>query len=384
MTIYKEEPRAKDIPNGSDGAEMLAGLIRDSDHLSILHSELSSADDKVVALIKLERHEEALRAAKNNSYEKAYCYYRVKKYKSCLKTVGGRLGEKWAILKAQALYALGRYRESAQAMQQVLQGDERAVNFSAAVSLGRLSDLPKSPSVFASTEDRAPHRNDIHRPSEARQIKDLLLREEFAYNQWFESLHDPGIYARTLKAKECECKCEEVKTLVKNQLLNLTENFSEIDTGALSKRNAKVVEYNASHGSKSSIDYLDHFLHFQRQIYLRNELLSLEASTPSQGLGGAVGSFLADQASPELIAYVSLMNDHNVFHLVCSLLRRKACSRKVAALIPCKSSFLVALKSYLCIKAGRQGTALKCLDKVDDGAVKEHLLALAQGPSPAH
>lgn len=82
---------------------------------------------KVVALINLGRYEEALKLASGN--ERAYCLYKLKRYEEALAACSSPL------LRAQALFKLGRFKEAAQIYERegANENDELSSNLCAAL-----------------------------------------------------------------------------------------------------------------------------------------------------------------------------------------------------------------------------------------------------------
>jgi tetratricopeptide (TPR) repeat protein len=364
MAIEEAQVSAK------SGEKNVEQMIEEENHLSILELEGIPPEHRVVALIKLGRYEEALKGARNNSFEKAYCYYRLHKHSSALKTVGRKRGEKWSILKSHVLYAMGRYDEALSFLGEALEGNERAVNFAAINSLCRLQ-AGEMPSLY-DPPVRSLSSDPVEGSALLKKMKDAMLREEVMYNCLFEEIGERGKYLEMLKENRDAFSSEEMRILATAQIDNLCGVFGSIDKSLLTKRNAAVVEYNEG---KCGEEGLEHFMHFQRQICFSNLICALR--TP-----GAEGKFVSavERAGSgdtrALSKYIGKMNDYNVYHLTRYMEERGCNAKLLASMVPERSEFLVTLKAYFRYRSGRRLSAKKILRQVKESPLKARIMAL--------
>lgn len=122
----------------------LETLITEKKHEKILAFEGENfAKYKVIAALFLNKFEEALKYAEKNSFEMAYAYYRLKKYKKALSIVRQQKTKEFEILKAQCLYYLGYYAEAYNIIARYGTNNEHAVNLKAIESMESLSKRNK-------------------------------------------------------------------------------------------------------------------------------------------------------------------------------------------------------------------------------------------------
>ncbi len=118
----------------------LKTLISKNEHSKILELEGPEYNKyKTVAAIFLNKFEDALVYADNDSFEKAYVLYRLKRYKRALRIVKKHNTKKSKILMAQCLYNIGYYAASYEILSQYGNSDEYAVNLQAMESMESLT-----------------------------------------------------------------------------------------------------------------------------------------------------------------------------------------------------------------------------------------------------
>lgn len=124
----------------------LKELVEENRHKEILQLESPLFDRyKVTAAILLKRYRDALIYIKGNTYEKAYCFYKLKEYKRALRIIRNIKREnktthiKLNVLAAQCLYYMNKYDEAYGVYRDIRNySNEYAVNMSACEALNSL------------------------------------------------------------------------------------------------------------------------------------------------------------------------------------------------------------------------------------------------------
>lgn len=218
-------------------------LIKAEDYDSILRLEGQEYDDyKCVALIRLERHKEALKYAKPASFELAYINYRLKKFKKCLKLIDRSVNSKelkFQLLRAQTLYNLGRYNDAYSILRQCPLDDEIAVNLEAMRSMAFIAarSANAAPTKCSLIQKDSPA---LFSDLSNYRFKDEELEEEFRYNQAFVHVLNEQKYMSVLKEL-----CERYRHgVIRRQLDNLSGNFDDIDEKKLRSSDREILQFN--------------------------------------------------------------------------------------------------------------------------------------------
>lgn len=95
---------------------------------------------KAVACIHLGKYLEGLKYSGKNTYETAYIFYKLRKYKKGLKICNKNSGERWDVLTSQISFGMGYYNKAFEYLNKVSKDDEIVVNLQAMKSLGILVD----------------------------------------------------------------------------------------------------------------------------------------------------------------------------------------------------------------------------------------------------
>ncbi|KAI5171890.1 hypothetical protein NEFER03_1155 [Nematocida sp. LUAm3] len=223
-------------------------------------SSTGTQEMSVRELIEAGMYEEALQHSKNNSFEKAYCYYKIGKYRSALKTAAKKQGEKWSALRMQTYYCLDRYAEALKESKSLPKKGAVFVNYAAALSL-HIMEHPKN----------------ISQKNECREIAQKLeepLKSEVLYNLTLSSLPNRERVIEELKEINTESADVDTQEIVHAQISTLEGKHERISSERLLKRNRAIHQWNA--GNKEELQenkesFLGTLRKFQREALRRAE-----------------------------------------------------------------------------------------------------------------
>ncbi|KAI5191575.1 hypothetical protein NECID01_1525 [Nematocida sp. AWRm77] len=255
---------------GTETRKELLALEKNRDYEGILEHKSASKEDRVVALIKLNRFEEAVKSAKNNTFEKAYCYYKLNKFKSCLKTAGKKEGKQWSSLRMQAYYGLNKYEASLEEAKELKKKGVTLVNYAAALGLVQAQYRAEhfEGETEGTKEKMQKVQEEIERVHRQSAEEEGYIKEEVEYNLAFSLLPNREEFAGAL----CKTSPEEKDTreVVSAQVSTLKEAFSEISPEVLTKRNRAIHMYNAE--KEESPELQESLKGFQREMYYRGKI----------------------------------------------------------------------------------------------------------------
>lgn len=223
-------------------------LIDAEKHEEILGLDSPTYDKyKIVACIFLGRYRDALIYCTENTFEKAYCFYKLKNFKRSLKVLNKLSGQNVECLRAQCLYFIGRYSESHEIMSKFPNRDEIAVNMSAIESLNVLS---QSNGIFSYKPDRK-----ITTKSEPFFNKaECLMESEF--NQCFEFIEEEWVYSA--KLEEMDEKYKEIENSYFKKQQAIMENE---DMESFTKNQREIYNFNTQVGGM-----IENPVHFQNNF----------------------------------------------------------------------------------------------------------------------
>lgn len=227
-------------------------------------------EEPLSSLIERKEYEQALKKAKNNTFEKAYCYYKLKKYKACLKTAGKKEGQMWSTLRMQAYYALDEHVKALHEAVGLPLIGELLVNYTASLAL-------------ALSNKKTEEAEGILKQCEALIQKEpvTMLKQEAKYNLGLRFYQNPQEQIRYLE----EVKAEEGgSSLIEAEIKNLSQEYDKIRTEGLSKRNRAILEYNKT---KQDNEFVPNDLkQFQQQTYNKSRkiLRFLNASSTKSAI----------------------------------------------------------------------------------------------------
>lgn len=227
-------------------------------------------EESLSSLIERKEYERALEKARNNTFEKAYCYYKLGKHKSCLKTAGKKEGQMWSTLRMQAHYALDRHDKALQEAASLPLIGELLVNYAASLALD----------VHGKKGEEA---EEIVKQCEALIQKEpvALLKQEAKYNLGLRFYQDPQEHIRYLEQVKAP---EGGSSLIEAEIMNLSQDHDKIRTEGLSKRNRAIVEYNKTRQDNEFVP--SGLKKFQREVYGKSKevLRFLNASSTKSAI----------------------------------------------------------------------------------------------------
>ncbi|KAM0679260.1 hypothetical protein BDAP_000127 [Binucleata daphniae] len=229
-------------------------LVNKNDHAAILQLDGDLYDQyKIIANIKLERYQEAMKLAKKHTFEFCYCLYKQKKYANCIKIIEKMINqnvknEEIYILYAQSLYHLGYYNKSAEIMNKINKPFS-LINLMATESMCLLSN------------------NEIcrYKVNAKDEYKKITINydsceltkeqnEELTYNKSFRYLANENEFVNFLENNSENKLCT-------NQLNNVLGNFELIDTSIIGKKDNEIIKYNKETDNNANLE------HFQKHNY---------------------------------------------------------------------------------------------------------------------
>ncbi|ORD97204.1 hypothetical protein A0H76_360 [Hepatospora eriocheir] len=185
----------------------------------------------------------AVRYSKRRSFQRAYGYYKLKKYSKALKTLNKikKRSLKCKILKSQCLYYKGCYKESFEILYSLKDKDlneEGFVNFAILKALAGV---------------------DTDRVSV---IKDANFKLQELYNSLFKYVDNDDLFIAELEELDKEFDVSE--SVVKKQIANLkNENLSDFN---FSSKEHSIINYNNHNGSVDCRNLLN----FQKEVFIQN------------------------------------------------------------------------------------------------------------------
>lgn len=239
----------------------LHDLMRNNEHEKIVQLNGREFDSiRTIAYICLGRFDAALKCAEKGSFELAYVFYKLKKYKKALRILRHIETEGSEVLASQCLYYLGYYNTAYTLLSKIKKDNDIVVNLQAMKSLAILADVSqcKFGSKFL-----------VRKMDETVDFEDLTKYPmssvdghiDFVFNLSFEKLGSEDEFVRFL---EDEVKDDKVKgSMLEEQLKNIKGEFDSISVCALSKSQRETLEFNTR-----VTDRFSNPLHFQ-QNFLR-------------------------------------------------------------------------------------------------------------------
>lgn len=213
--------------------ESIQALIDRDDHESILTLGPEYNNYKVIAAIHLGRYEEALLLLDYPCFEKAYCFYKLRKFHKSLKICKKLEGKNIDILKAQNLYFLGYYSDAYKILSNYGVSDEYAVNLSSMEALNHLNIVNfQKPSLFTSRDTKAIDSLKKYK------FKDSECAMESNYNLSFKNIEDERLFIQTLS--ELDQKYNIENNCIQKQLKNLMDE----DIVGLGARETEIFNFN--------------------------------------------------------------------------------------------------------------------------------------------
>jgi len=283
----------------------LLELVREQNYKGIVEHPDAQNEEKVISLVNLGRFKEALSLARNNSFEKAYCYYKLGKPRSCLKTAGKKTGEKWSALRMQAYYVLDRYEDAVKEGSVLKKEGASLVNYSAALSLLSL--------------ERGEALEEIEKIEEHAQHLHGAIREEVMYNLSFSALPNKEKFVE--KLKKINPAEKETVSLVESQINTALGNLESVEEGALNRRDRLVHRYNAEGRAEGLEETLKLF---QREIYYKNKIkMYLKEEGGAEEIS-QIEKALKENSPGSAVKLAKRMAICNVSHLVHALTKKGA------------------------------------------------------------
>lgn len=223
-----------------------------NDHEKILLLEGEEFNKyKLIACIHLGRYTEGLKYSLKNTFESAYLYYKLKKYKKALRICNKNKSEYFDMLKSQILYCLGYYNEAFNLLNKFPKDDEIVVNLQAMKSLGILvqnvNKVIGHPLYIKNKEDKI-----MYEDLENYKFKSKEIYNEFLYNKSFEKAYDKNEFKNYLKNYS-----NQKSNIFSQQLANIEGKFDSINIENLSKTQKNILEFNMK-----KKDFISNNLHF--------------------------------------------------------------------------------------------------------------------------
>ena len=222
--------------------ETIKELIQNDRHEEILLLDSPQYDRfKIRAAIFLERYRDAMLYIKGNTFEKAYCFYKLKNFKRALKVLNKLEGTNVEILKGQCLYFMGYFKEAFHKLEKHGKSDEFAVCLSACEAMNSLATNETS-NLFMIKSDKK-----INKSVEYT-FTDPECKLEVDFNRCYKYIQDENKYISELERdgikyenitgnyfkKQIAClRNEEIDSLTKNQ--REIFDFNKIEGFELSK-----------------------------------------------------------------------------------------------------------------------------------------------------
>lgn len=209
---------------------------------------------KIIALIYLERHEEALKYIKSNTFEQAYIYYELKNYKKALKICckliknNANISNSILILKSQCLFHLGYFATAYEILVTMPFNDELVINLYIMFSLSASfynSKFAKLYTIPCKNSKKEIIRIFGKEIIENNKLPEILQKYEFENKK----LKDEAVYNYSFRfsnEKEYINYLEANKNIleISNQLKNVIGEFEQIDENLLNKKNKKILMKN--------------------------------------------------------------------------------------------------------------------------------------------
>ncbi|AFN84037.1 hypothetical protein EROM_110550 [Encephalitozoon romaleae SJ-2008] len=226
------------------------------------HEEISRLEHpefsrfRAVAFISMGKFKEALKYTEEGSFERAYVFYKLKKYKKALRILRHIDTEGSKVLTSQCLYYLGYYNTAYQILAEVKRDDDIVVNLQAMKGLATLADSNQY--VFG-------NKFQLRKRDELAEFEDLSKHNfkhiegyvDFIFNLAFESLSSEEDFVDFLSH---QLEKQEMKgTIVEEQLKNI--KGEEVNINILLKNQKETVEFNSG-----AIDRFSNPLHFQQNF----------------------------------------------------------------------------------------------------------------------
>lgn len=244
--------------------ENLKELINKQNHAEIMKLEGSCFDKyKVVAAIFLNLFEDALKFAERNSFEQAYVFYRLRKYRKALKTLRKLNSEKSEttrkpgsakieILKAQCLYNLGYYADAYAIIAEYGTNDEYGVNLTAIESLCSLSEQTRHKLSYFTLPFKGSIKNNVKMTFKN---PECLIESEF--NRLYTKIENERIYLDLLY--DFDSKFNVNDSCFKKQIKLLKGEF--ISPEGLSSKEKETLDFN-----NKIISTISAPVHFQKNF----------------------------------------------------------------------------------------------------------------------
>lgn len=236
-------------------------LAKEKKYDEIIAHPDATKEQKGISLIKLERFKEALKYCHNNTFEKAYCYYKIGKYKSALKTSGTKTGDAWHTLRSQIYYKMDRHQSAVDEMKKLKSQEKHGpvlVNYAANVAL----------SVAESKTEDNSGSEEIESILQSLENEKVDTCGEVLYNLAFAHLTDRRVMLK--KLKEIDTPDRDHRELVNAQIYNIQAKQKEISPSVLTKSNKAIHRYNAESIETPCLQ--ETMKKFQRDTYYQNKI----------------------------------------------------------------------------------------------------------------
>lgn len=272
--------------------------------------KVTEGKQQCLSLIALGKYKEALGEAKNNSFEKAYCYYKLGKYKAAIKTAGKREGRQWESIRMQSYYSLNRYTDAIREGDKIYKiNGESLVNYSAAVAMAAVAG--------ENVEEEA------RRCREAAESSEEYVRAETMYN--LALMHMPKRDKTVEELQKIETTDTECAESIKAQIATLEQRYKDVPVQSLLKRNREIHQYNIT--GEEAPGLVSNMKVFQREIYNKEKLrmYSRTKSVPKE-IKEFVES-LKKKECPKAMEKIVKMPRRNIQHLIQILAQEKVSTR---------------------------------------------------------
>lgn len=226
---------------------VLSDHIINKDHEKILELEGKEYDIyKGIALINLEKYSDSLNYLEKSSFERAYAYYKLRKYKRALRILKKmKLEDRVIILMSQIFYKMKYFYTAYYFLSMIKIDDEIAVNLNAIRSLALgSSKLGKFSIGCKDSEDYVRMKYDVNFSIQkvVHNYQSDECRKEAEYNETFQDLDSYLNGADTSNIH------------IYKQYLNLTECYDNLKVMDLTRRQKKIFDLNIERSNGSKID----------------------------------------------------------------------------------------------------------------------------------
>ncbi|KAI5191188.1 hypothetical protein NEMIN01_1396 [Nematocida minor] len=277
-------------------------LIKEMKYDEIVEHLEATREQKTVALMKMDRFKEALKYCYNNTFEKAYCFYRIGKYKCALKTAGKKKGSAWISLRSQIYYKLDRHLDAIKEIGKLkeIKGPV-LVNYAANVALA----IAENKAEADSTKGK-----EMATVLEKIKNEKIDIQGEVLYNLAFSYLPDRRKVLN--KLKEIDTPDRDHRELVQAQIHNIQDMQKEISPSILNRSNKAIHRYNTE--AIQSPCLLESMKQFQKNTYYQNKIKQYSQTKDVPELCNIIDDLKQNNTKP-IIRLISRLNRKNALHL---------------------------------------------------------------------